>query len=37
MKRFNRHERALERKLDKVIELLEEQNKLLLTEEGDEE
>tara|TARA_R100000329_G_C7487530_1_gene171728 strand:+ start:233 stop:349 length:117 start_codon:yes stop_codon:yes gene_type:complete len=31
MKRFIRHERALERKLDRVIELLEEQNKLLLT------
>jgi len=30
MKRFIRHERALEMKLDKVIELLEEQNKLLL-------
>jgi hypothetical protein len=31
MVQFNRHERALERKLDRVIELLEEQNKLLLT------
>lgn len=30
MVQFNRHERALERKLDRVIELLEEQNKLLL-------
>ena len=30
MKRFNRHERAVERKLDRIIELLEMQNKMLI-------
>ena len=29
MKRFNRHERAVERKLDRVIELLEIQVKIM--------
>lgn len=30
MSGFNRHERAVERKLDRVIELLEMQNKMLI-------
>jgi len=29
MKRFNRHERAVERKLDEIIKLLEVQTKIL--------
>ena len=29
MKRFNRHERAVERKLDRVVELLEIQVKIM--------
>tara|TARA_R100001015_G_C4577011_1_gene134123 strand:+ start:878 stop:988 length:111 start_codon:yes stop_codon:yes gene_type:complete len=30
VKRFNAHERAVERKLDRIIELLEMQNKVLI-------